>query len=83
MVKSVFLQVAEAIGDRVKVIDGTGNWQTNIGLKTQVGRFTFIKSELAARAWTALKKRIIRLVCAIAAQPRQIGSGCAGLYVLL
>lgn len=48
--KSVFLQVAEAIGDRVKTIDGTGAWQTDIGLKTQVGRFTFIKSDLSASA---------------------------------
>lgn len=48
--KSIFLQVAEAIGDRVKLITVTNGYQTDIGLKTQVGRFTFLKSDLAASA---------------------------------
>lgn len=48
--KSFFLQVAEAIGDRIKTITVENGYQTNIGLKTQVGRFTFLKSDLDASA---------------------------------
>lgn len=50
MAKSVFLKVAEAIGARVATITVANGYQTDIGLKAKVGRFTFIKADLDASA---------------------------------